>query len=132
MNSLSWMLYLIEVSGDVLAVTAFLGWAGLVIGGIGIIWGTILKLASEEKARDHKIAIAIRRVATRVFAVGIVAAAIATVIPSERTLYLIAGSELGETAVTSEDGQIIIDALRKKVISYLATPTGVKPVSPPE
>lgn len=104
MNSLSWMLYLGTLSQGVSTALGILG--GLLV---ALVAGTALVETIEER----KMPLHGKR--WRIFAVAMVAIAVACVLPSQHTVLLIAASELGENVANSKDGQEMIDLLKAKI-----------------
>jgi hypothetical protein len=101
MNSLSWMIYLADVVGNVGAICGII----LVVVGIGLILVAI-PLTVDPDEHD-----ALRRPWRNGLVAWIVVAAISSVIPSKDAIYAIAASEMGETALNSETGGKAVQAL---------------------
>jgi hypothetical protein len=93
MNSLSWLLYLADIVGNIQGLLGFVAF----IGGISLVFMAIF-FGIEDDSFER-----VGRILRRYLWLPIVAAFLATVIPSTNALYLIAASEAGETVVTSPD-----------------------------
>lgn len=109
MNSLSWMIYLADVAGGLdwlltgLAVIALIG---------GLIWVVVGCCAASDDEFGPNGWKAWRRVGWAAllpsFLFGVVAGSL---IPSSETVYAIAASEVGETALNSDTGNKAVRAL---------------------
>lgn len=114
MNSLSWMIYWAEV---IVAVGSFfkLLFGACVVGIFGcIVWFGAAKMnediygPSGRLAEVYAASCARAIVCGRRFAIAAIsAAAISIFIPSEKTVYAVAASEVGERVVLSQPGQEI-------------------------
>lgn len=120
MNNLSWALYGIEVVGRLGPLTAFLAVLSMVACAGALLFGAIMRESDDRD--DEKAGKKLQGFAKPLLWSAVVLAMIAVMLPSQRSLYLIVGSQISETVVTSEDGQRVIDALRKKVLDYLGVP----------
>lgn len=106
MNSLSWMIYLAGVTesvSDMLMVALIL--CGLAAIASGIAWMV------NADCGDDDIADAARKFLFRIPRVAIPAALAFSILPSSNTVYAIAASEMGETALKSETGGKAVKAL---------------------
>lgn len=105
MNSLSWMIYLADVTGSVATFMT------IVAVSIGILGGTILTISGLVAHADGDDVSHLwpwgRRIAFVVVPCGLLAA----LIPSQNTIYAIAASEMGEAALNSETGGKAVEAL---------------------
>ena len=111
MNSLSWLLYLADVIGNLSGVFILLAF---IFGGCTIFWGFAKACAivdNDEGAGDFARAFAFTPWLFVLFLF------LSAVTPSKDTIYLIAGSEAGEAVVTSEAGQEILTNIQD-VIKY--------------
>lgn len=107
MNSLSWLIYLCSVLPSLSFLFVGVGFAGLVAYFVGVgIW-------SGETGTNHFKSTKLLGIIPAVLLL------IATLIPSERALYMIAASEMGETVVTSEAGQEVFNELKDTVMYQL-------------
>lgn len=124
MNSLSWMIY----AASTLANVNFVIGGTLVVGGIGgaILW-IIGKMPwhqwSWDSVETMKSTDAARASFQKWGRRGVLAAAVAIpvgiVIPSDKTIYLIAASEAGETIVTSPEAKEVFEDLKTIIKSKL-------------
>lgn len=110
MNSLSWMIYAADVVGgadfiaNAICLIAALAALGLVF------FGSLLRVGAI--GDDIKNSNRLYRVAAfRALPAFVVAGLLAAFIPSSGTIYAIAASEMGETALNSETGGKAIEAL---------------------
>lgn len=118
MNTLSFILYLADVSGFIDRFASIIGIGGIII---AIIAFTIGQLAVTEENYTGKAEE--ERKVVRAFAFGLLkyampALLLATFIPSQKTLYLIAASEIGEEVVMSETGEKVLNIINDKLDSY--------------
>lgn len=106
MNSLSWFLYLADVIPNFSILFGLLSGGAAVAAGISLMaWG--------DKVVQGKVPVLF------IFS-SVLAASIASSIPSKQTIYLIAGSEAGETVVTSQEGQEILNDVKAIIKQQLA------------
>jgi len=121
MNSLSWFLYLAETLPN-LSVLVFLLGIVLFIG--YLVWSFIVfnphywgfdSDQTNDRKRDRI------KTAWKVwpFALSLSMLAISTMVPSKKTIYLVAGSEAGEYVVTSHEGQEIINDIKTIIKSQI-------------
>lgn len=114
MNSLSLFLYFV----DVLISLSYLLHA---VSMVGIAIFTAFVIGTAITCGDflpHDRSILIKKIKPFAYALGIVML-LNVVIPSERTMYLILGSELGEEMITSETGQRVFDVVNKRLEEYI-------------
>lgn len=109
MNSLSWFLYLAEVTDSLKGVSIFFS---IMFGIAFVFW-----LAAKAFSGHDKEAMDLVRSTWFVPWVFSIATLFAVITPSKGTLYLIAGAEAGEMVVTSEAGQEILNDI-KEVIQF--------------
>lgn len=111
MNELSWLIYAADVAGSVKAVAV----AGSVAIGIGCGLSAFVGLmicSSSWSDEDEKKTGRSFRDAWKKWALGFSAlVAIASLTPSQNTIYAIAASEMGERVITSETGGKAVKAL---------------------
>ena len=111
MNSLSWLIYLAEVFGSFRVTFGIL--SGLLIFGcVGLVFmsgGEVF----EDKNADA------RRWWFRGLAAAFALGAISMILPSSRTLYLIAASEIGEKAVASPEAKELFGEIRTTIMQQL-------------
>jgi hypothetical protein len=111
MNNLSWFIYLTQIV-DAIGTAAMVS---VVLGGIGGIFGGMFLTYNVE---DKKLtAAAAVRICKFYVAAVVIAVMLAIFTPSRQTMILIAGSEIGERVVKSDDVQSVVnpgmDLIRK-------------------
>lgn len=106
MNTLSWLVYAAEISGNISAVLFVAAIMFIIVGGFAAAISGDRILFSEE-TRDS-----VRGCYRRWFPVAAVAIVLAAFLPSKTTIYLIAASEIGETVVTSPDAIEMMTGLK--------------------
>lgn len=114
MNTLSLLIYLSNVIpnvGLVFGVAGFLGIPILVL--IGIVWSGEIDKNQFPKLKPWLIASGISLL-------------ISTLIPDQKTIYMIAASEMGEAVVTTETGQEVFNELKDTVMYQLQQLQGEK------
>lgn len=104
MNTLSWFLYLADVINTVQGVFIFGGVASILFLGAKTIYVTSFNDMSINRDRQKPLPSFWKNIS-----LAMLMFALAGLIPSKETVYMIAGSELGETAVTSERGERIMN-----------------------
>lgn len=106
MNSLSLMLYLADVVGNLQVTAAMIAVFG------GIIYGVVTLAWAANVGEFHGV----------VWPMWLFAACmiVGTFTPSSKTILLIAGSEAGEAVVTSEAGKRIMDQVEAAISAQLA------------
>jgi len=130
MNTLSWMIYLGDVADGVstfLGFMIFLGFASIVITAIsgGVLIGAPPYDNYDKEVKPKSIAMGKRWLGRLWWAVPIwvFICFIKAVVPSKETFYLVAASELGESAATNimSDPEMkeIFVLTKKRVITYL-------------
>ncbi|MEE8045057.1 MAG: hypothetical protein V3T32_08015 [Thermodesulfobacteriota bacterium] len=116
MNSVSWFLYAVDVlsSSNIIATILLFGTA---IGfGFSLFWAKTNK-GFGEKDKDYINGLNGARNFKKPFFILLF---LVPLLPSERTLYLIMGSEISETVMTSDIGKKVSSAIDKKLDEYLA------------
>lgn len=106
MNNLSWFLYAVDTItnvGIVLKIAAICLGAPVIISGIGTF------------SYDH-VASKVFPIMLKIFIPILI---LAVLMPSERTIYFILGSEIGEEVTQSETAKKVHDAVNKKLDEYL-------------
>lgn len=114
MNTLSLLIYLSSVIpniGLVLGIAGFLGIPILVF--IGWIWSDETDKNQFPKIKPWLIASGISLL-------------IATLVPDQKTIYMIAASEMGEAVITTEAGQEVFNELKDTVMYQLQQLQGEK------
>lgn len=116
MNGLSWLIYI----GSILPkLSVFLG----VSAGLWIVgWATaalICAIALDGHVDDPDRMRRTRNRSLKMTAWAAVPAFLAILIPSQTTIYLIAGSQVGETVIASPDGQEIYGLVKEKLKQLL-------------
>ncbi len=114
MNSLSWFLYIVDVAVGVGDTISIVFWVGLVlVACLGVSAVVFNECASSEKAEECVTWI------KKVLRVLLVMLCIEVGIPSQKTMYLILGSETGEELVTSETAKRVHKVVNMKLDEYL-------------
>jgi MFS family permease len=114
MNSLSWMIYLAEVAGNLRSMAALGLFIGAPLAGFGLaVWAIEGKIGPAWRAC---LSIYI------FFVAGLLVTA--AFMPSSRTIYMIAASEAGETVVTSPEAKEILNDLRELIRRKLKDEVG--------
>jgi hypothetical protein len=120
MNKLSWFLYAVDVVGSLreFLVAAFI----IVFIGIllTLVFGHMVIDTSQygdEKKASHK---KLNEALIKPIVVAMLISFFTVFIPSQKTMYLILGSEVGESVVMSETGQRVQDAINKRLDEYLS------------
>lgn len=112
MNSLSWFIYFIDIANGLLGMA--------IIGAFAtVVWYALAKgviFHAKETTEEYYGNKDNFKHAPKWFFLCIF---MAVAIPSERTLYMILGSELGEEAVASDTGKRVFDAVNKKLDEYI-------------
>jgi hypothetical protein len=108
MNSLSWLIYLSEVTGSISGVFAGLSAFGFVV----VIFGFILHMVIKEQIwPDGKYWVLI----------PIAAMFISAVIPSKKTVMMIAASEYGEKIIKSKAVEELADPAMDLLKTWIAS-----------
>ena len=97
MNSLSWLIYLASIVEGISAFFVFIAICGSFVLGVTSIG--LGKNFFSKKILFFSF----------LFLIGLL-------IPNQKTLYMIAASEYGETAIKSETGQALLNTLREKLV----------------
>lgn len=135
MNTLSIFLYLADVSGSFSAVILIsaIVWAVILAGYafVASVWhsDSMDRYTKERDPEKHKRAVMFfskRGYLPSRWAVCIIIAMvfIGAAIPSKQTLYMIAGSKIGEGVVASDEAREIYQDIRTIIRSYAAEATG--------
>jgi len=119
MNSLSWFLYFAGVVEGIAGVFFFaMGVSIVLIIGSFAYGAFILGDLRELRVGAEKYYTDIRNNALKKVWIPIIICLFAVLIPSSQTLYLIAGSELGETAINSPEAKALYEDIRGVIQSY--------------
>ena len=114
MNTLSLLIYLSSVIpsiGVALSIVGYIGPPFLVLG--GMFWSGETDMNQYPKLKPY-------------FITCVVAIFISILIPDQKTIYMIAASEMGEAAVTTEAGQEVFNELKDTVMYQLQQLQGVE------
>ena len=114
MNDLSWTLYFVDVFSS---ANKFLWFGFFVTVAVGVFY-FLFWLNSESDGEKLSSSLKL------LLKVEILLALFIIIVPSEKTLYLILGSEIGEEVVSSDTGQNVLDAINKKIEEYLQEEDG--------
>lgn len=107
MNSLSWLIYLAELTGSLQGAAIF----GLVC---SVLWFAGLQIGGAFAAdfpSDPETAASRRTLSLKAIPFGAVFLLLSCIIPSKTTVYAIAASEMGESALNTETGGKAVKAL---------------------
>ena len=140
MNDISWFLYAVDLLGGLSdfsiaasICSAFIGGGGLIaffISRADIKHAKIRNVEWQAKYKEDYAEPSEIETMSKIEALGLRTLRVciytfcgfvflSLIIPSPKTMYLILGSEVGETAITSETGQRVHDAINKKLDEYL-------------
>lgn len=117
MNSLSWFLYLAGIANSV-------GGALFILCLITAIVIVILNITGNVHGYEHTIDHEFKIFAKPYIIAFVVLVAMISLIPSKDTLYMIAGSEIGEVVITNPENQIVFDKVRELVNTRLDAAIG--------
>lgn len=114
MNALSWFLYFADVAGNLRGLLLLF----TVGGGVASIMAFFGWLMQRDLyGADSVMANTLGSISFKLAPVVVVCAILSALMPSKETIYLIAGSEAGETIVASPQGQEILNDVQE-VIRY--------------
>ena len=114
MNTLSLLIYLSSVLPSTGLMLLFLGIFGLFVSLlVGVLWSGETGMNQFPKLKPYFITCA-------------VAIFISILIPDQKTIYMIAASEMGEAIVTTETGQEVFNELKDTVMYQLQQLQGVE------
>lgn len=116
MNSLSWFLYVIDVVGTVSGIFTFLTFASAIVALITLIMAVPLM---ETGDFEGATAVVWRKILIRSVVIFSIFFPLSAVTPSQKTMYLILGSEIGEDVVMSETAKRVRQAVNMKLDEYL-------------
>lgn len=119
MNTVSWLLYLADVAGNLRSVAS----AGLLLMGITVPIIGVGMGAYHAESGPVPTGLFSRLFVTGFFSAALLAA-ILVVTPSPATVYMIAASEAGETVVTSPEAKGILNDLREIISRKLKAELG--------
>lgn len=105
MNDLSWLIYAAGVVGNIQAVLIIMSTLSACVVGLMVLF------VAMDESYDPKMRGSARKSA-RLFWIPVACALVASLLPSSRTIYMIAASEIGETVVTSPDAQEMLSDLK--------------------
>ena len=109
--SIEWLIYLADISCGVKTLFGVVSMGGVVIGGVSwIIMGGV-----QEDVPEHLNKLPVKAITT-----GLFLGTIAVFIPSERTIYMMAGAHYGMEALQSETAQKVAKLLNGKLDAELA------------
>ena len=112
MNSLSWFLYLGAVSGQLSTLFSLVGVLMMVSGAVSILPGRIIPWNNPDHPENVRTRNFFKKWSAIGTIFGFVMVSISIFIPDQRTVYLIAASEVGNQVVTSEEGQELYGELK--------------------
>lgn len=110
MNSLSWFLYFASVLPQIMVAPILLTLgAMIVLGGLGCCERESGYRGDEQWQRGYKLHKFVASVLAPLFSLFVV---IATIIPDKETLYLIAGSELGQQVIETPEAREVFNDIK--------------------
>lgn len=125
MNGLSWFLYaadMIESLGNKVSIVLFMLIIGIVVAYLTAkanqSW-SLIHPDSDGSKKEAALASTILTNISKYIKIFIFLLVVQVILPSERTMYLILGSESVELASMSETGKRVQDAINKKLDEYL-------------
>ncbi|MVB00075.1 hypothetical protein GN330_22775 [Nitratireductor sp. CAU 1489] len=113
MNNLSWLIYLAEVADKVSAWAGAMSIILVMVGIAGMMFIAVAISLDEISVRAASRLVGVWALVTALFA------AVHTITPSSRTIYMIAASEIGETVVTSPEAIEMMTDLKAIIKSRL-------------
>ena len=126
MNTLSFLLYLIHVVPTAATLSLALGIVCLLLGGVykAMSYENYGKTRegrwSEEDPKKYKnLYEQYTSVSKKLLTTGIVCIALVILLPKEKTMYLIAASEIGEEVISMPETQEIYNDIRAVLKSYI-------------
>ena len=114
MNSLSWLIYAAGVVGNLQFFLVITGTPSIFAGAFCYFFGTYYN--------EPLVA----RIGRALLPMGMVACLFASLIPNQANMLSIAASEIGERAVTSEQGRELLQELKDTVLTQLRKARGEK------
>ena len=108
--SIEWFIYLADISCGVKSLLSVVSVGGVAIGGTG--W---IIMGAEENVPEHLSKLPVKAITT-----GLLLGAIAVFIPSQRSIYMMAGAHYGMEALQSETAQKVAKLLNGKLDAELA------------
>lgn len=125
MNSMSWFLYLADVIPPIGTALMFVAVGSMIfmfaVAGAAVMnddLATKYPSVSKKEAAEADVAFSFLKQG-KWWAFIIIIMLVGTLIPSQKAMYLIMGSEVGEAAIASEPGQRVQDLINKKLDEYL-------------
>lgn len=126
MNNLSWLIYLAEVLPSVASLVSFISYLLFFSFGVIIAIKALYKLGKTDSLHknhfpdeyEEGMKINVLEGWQWVF-VPIALSLVSVLIPSKETIYLIAGSEVGEVVVNSPEAKEIVDDIREVIKAQL-------------
>lgn len=110
MNSLTLFLYLADIIGNLQVLFAWIG--GLALVGFAV---PIARVFLTNIDRSYDLLTYKKGLAFTTALIAIVAFTFCSLVPSKQTMYLMAGSEVGEMVVTSEEGKAVLSDIREAI-----------------
>lgn len=123
MNNLSWFIYFVEVIPNISLFLLVSGQIAL-FGSLFIMFCSIPFYVESYDNDKPKYVEWYKLYYKRILPILVFILLIAILIPSKETMYLIAGSELGETVVTSQEGQEIMNDIHEIIKHQLGVLKG--------
>lgn len=118
MNRLSWLLILADIIGGFDRFLVFLCAAGLIVGAVAVIVGGVCRSDEYSARHDDELYSARHELSDTIFGyarlavvTAVAAGLLGVLTPSRNTIYAVAASEVGESALDSETGGKAVEAL---------------------
>ena len=116
MNTLSIFIYLIDILYNFKVLAGVFGISGFVMA-CAVLFVKIVNSVTDRAAPDWKMPL-------RYFLAPFSLIVVFSLLPSQQTMYLIAGSELSEMVIRHPASQEIYNDIRNVIQSYIRTPVG--------
>lgn len=121
MNNLSWFLYLVDVLNGLLGLVIFISVVGFPI----TVFFQDCRLHRDDPDANQPMCSDLGKHAGKVTSIWFLSIFLAIIIPAEKTMYYILGSEMSEEVLTSETAKRVYDAVNKKLDEYLHEDTTI-------
>lgn len=119
MNALSWFIYLASVVGNLSVTLIAIGIAFIAVSSVAVLVGSGIRDSHGTGTDEWQEGVDVQRKAIKYLWVPILFLFVSALVPDKETMYLIAGSEIGEMAVTSEEGKAIIKDIQEVIRAQL-------------
>jgi high-affinity Fe2+/Pb2+ permease len=113
MNNLSWLLYLSDVLPSISTLFGFLGTGVMFLCVVLFVVGSVSRDdACDRQSAEWAEGKATQALSIKVAPIGIILWVVAVVVPAQKTILMIAASEMGETVVKSPEAQEVFADLK--------------------